>query len=107
MAPKGAVIRMERTARVRISSPIGCHSVRPYLMALSRKIGPRAAWTVALGIQAKAMKIFSLVLRLPQVTAKKVPTMRMARAPEENNNSKADLGRVDLVHLDLGSYQGK
>merc|ERR1711935_1222374 len=70
MAPKGAVIRIERTARVRISSPIGCHSVRPYLRALSRKIGPRAACTVALGIQAKAMKIFSLVLRLPQVRAK-------------------------------------
>ena len=47
-APRGAVIRIERTARVRISDPIGSHSVLPILMQLSRNTGPRAA----------AMKIF-------------------------------------------------
>ena len=46
-----------------------------YLMQLSRKTGPSAACTVAFGIQAKAMKIFSLLLRLPHDTAKYVPTI--------------------------------
>ena len=93
-APSGAVMRMESTAMVRISSPSGCHSSLPYLtnhrggwwsrdrsassdwlqpaylMQLSRKTGPSAACTVAFGIQAKAMKIFSLLLRLPHDTAK-------------------------------------
>ena len=43
IAPRGAVIRIERTARVRISDPIGSHSVLPILMQLSRNTGPRAA----------------------------------------------------------------
>ena len=30
-APSGAVMRMESTAMVRISSPSGCHSSLPYL----------------------------------------------------------------------------
>ena len=42
-APSGAVIRIERTARVRISPPISFHSSFPYLMQLSRNTGPRAA----------------------------------------------------------------
>ena len=74
-APRGAVIRIERTARVRISSPIGFQSSLPYLMQLSRNTGPRAAWTVAFGIQANAMKIFSLLLSAPHDTAKYVPTI--------------------------------
>ena len=42
-APSGAVMRMERTAKVSISPPIGSHSVLPILIQLSRKTGPRAA----------------------------------------------------------------
>ena len=42
-APRGAVMRIESTARVRISEPIGSHSFLPCLMQLSRKTGPRAA----------------------------------------------------------------
>ena len=94
IAPSGAVMRMDNTARVRISSPIGIHSSLFHLIQLSRNTGPRAAWTnqkialgfltnqkttvtwtVALGIQANAMKIFSLVFRLPHETAKYVPTI--------------------------------
>ena len=89
MAPSGAVMRMERTARVRISPPMSFHSSLPYLMQLSRNTGPRAAdgqirsdafnnkntdqtipCTVAFGIQANAIKIFSLLLRVPNETAK-------------------------------------
>lgn len=44
-APRGAVMRIESTARVRISEPIGSHSFLPCLMQLSRNTGPRAAET--------------------------------------------------------------
>ena len=94
-APRGAVMRMERTARVRISRPIGSHSGLLNFLALSRKTGPMAACTAAFGNQANAMNSFSLVLRVPPDTAITTPSMRKMRAVRRTRMARpADSGSI-------------
>ena len=60
IAPRGAVITIENTAVVSIACPYSSYSVNPSFCAYARVRPPRAAWTVAFGIQAKAMNALSL-----------------------------------------------
>ena len=58
--------------------------------------------TVAFGIQAKAMNIFSLVFRFPQETAKNVPIILIARAPRSTRTPRPrDSGFILLTWISV------
>lgn len=74
IAPVGAVRIMDKTHSVRVVSAYRRASGSLRLIS-SRVTGPRAAWTVALAMHAKAMKIFSLRLKrepIPTITVAKI-----------------------------------
>lgn len=80
IAPKGAVIKIDKTATV--------NTVCPHASPIASGTAPMAACTVAFGVYASMQNIFSLLVSSEPSRQSHTPAMRNSKAPQSSITAK-------------------